>query len=1311
MEIENEKDNISNKSNTSSDSDYIDYNEDKEISKEQKSNSEKNENNDDNQEIDSNSEIEIGFNRANNDYERENEEDDEFISDRDYQTRSLLAELLFNVQKIGKYDDKEGKYRKDEFCELSLRDIHRILRRDDPENPIMKVHILKWKIIESDIVPLILAYKDVEKIQEYCLVLIIDLTEELKEICENRDAITNQLGYLQSYLVKSGLIEHVSDLLAISTERINLSYELKKEIYNERKKLKDRIEELKIKKSSLDGSNQDNKEIVEEEEKINNDENELNNRISIILQNEEKYNDIVELVFLLIKQILNIYNYNTIHSNISNVFILMDKMSKNQIYEAIIHYSKDISTKFSKKICLTIMEILYCLIRPLSPSMFFTEDGIFNMNVNGKIGDSTNMSNTNSLNSGLSLLRKLTEEENLEKQFRFANYSSRPSFFSKFEVKRSVHDSNKSIKDRVNESSSSFIVSNINKSHIEKKINYVKNQKSRPIKRFTRKKNQILVSNKVSEEIKFINDMMIFENTYIELIDNKTKESFRIFLNNFIEKCFNQFVRYLEKEVCVKFEGDGIENEEKYDYYNLINVLSFLLEFFRLTQYKNQDIQRKRFNNKSIEIPFIYKNIINIFSSRLMSLVYFIANRNALLSKHSSFSSSKLRSTYDLFASIKFLKVMLLISIDSFNSSSDVNLEISISIQDELLNKDYRKIFKTAFFSYRECYYSKHLLYSLIETTDIYFNCMEMFSQKRNLTIQTKKLRRKPLVKRGKEEEEGYLDVSNDEYESYDEEKYYKITEKEFNFNSEVRNIYVDYEVISKILYLLYNNDKPIKSTDSYFTCHVSISSIIKRIIKTGNEWIFYNIDSLNIINNLLNDALFISTPDFKDLVLMLRSIIQSFFIKVKDNRLLLIECLFRLNNEIEKDYVMNGYKDMMIDNENSIGNYGHDYNENDEDEEENLYNGKIEFIKGEDYIKEEQEKKMKRLQKKYVSLKDNDWTYDEDNRLNEIYNNQYSYSKSKIEDILLLEFKTKEMSTIHDRISRLKLSDGYDKSRMMIEKIYNPSLVLEKKEKKEKKELQEKLTNAINILSERCISNEEYRFCLFTCIDSIINSLKSYLTNLYFVDGNITLANEYCFIITSKEEVEALEESAFQGFLSNIGFMEVREYMKDDDKDENDESPLIKWRLSPSIQSQEDVEVLKMKMEKIKIVLIENQDLINQKNKLSHEKNQHLNKVIERIRKKDKGKDKERSKSRNKRRRFKEKYENKEEVEGKSNDEKEEYPIVGLNSLKDKEDIYENIDKLIYLDYEDEDENRKSKKRLKKVNKIKKDDETFSDI
>jgi hypothetical protein len=148
----------------------------------------------------------------NNDFDPLNDEE---IQDFNFD-EGKISELLFCVQGIGKANSENSTiYDKGEFCEASLRDIHRFLRKDDPENPKCKYYLLNWKICENDIIPLMLNYNN-DKIQLLSLVILVDVTCSIPPLCDNRIYYISKLTELQEFIANSNLINNLSLILADS---------------------------------------------------------------------------------------------------------------------------------------------------------------------------------------------------------------------------------------------------------------------------------------------------------------------------------------------------------------------------------------------------------------------------------------------------------------------------------------------------------------------------------------------------------------------------------------------------------------------------------------------------------------------------------------------------------------------------------------------------------------------------------------------------------------------------------------------------------------------------------------------------------------------------------------------------------------------------------------------------------------------------------------------------------------------------------------------------------------------------------------
>jgi hypothetical protein len=87
------------------------------------------------------------------------------------------------------------------------------------------------------------------------------------------------------------------------------------------------------------------------------------------------------------------------------------------------------------------------------------------------------------------------------------------------------------------------------------------------------------------------------------------------------------------------------------------------------------------------------------------------------------------QAVYDLMDSYRFSQNNLSEEHDTFN------LTINVKLQDSLLTKDYIKVITNFFDIYNELYYPLDYLFDIIEFSEIYFNVLEYFFQKRELKI------------------------------------------------------------------------------------------------------------------------------------------------------------------------------------------------------------------------------------------------------------------------------------------------------------------------------------------------------------------------------------------------------------------------------------------------------------------------------------------------------------------------------------------------------------------------------------------------
>ncbi len=494
-----------------------------------------------------------------------------------------LIELLFCVQGIGKFtDENRTVYEKEPFCEASLRDIHRFLRKDDPEDPKCRYTMLSWKIAENDIIPLILNYENNEKLQQLGIVILTDLTEPLTELVEKRTKFENMLTELQESIVNSKLIDLLARSLADSTAKLRETVLMRDEL-----KSINRIEDAE----------------GDEEEK--NKSNEIKKRIAEI---ENKSQSTIELIFTLFKQILNITNPNSIKKTVENTLTLIQNFSNLNIFNAIVIHSQNFKTEFYKRLSNVILELVFSLTRPFTITQFFSlyNHAVSNSNSNTNTNNNTNSNSNSNLNKQTSSIQALIEEEKQQKKLRQATLSSRPNNFgTMIKVTRPMDNS-------------SFIVTNVNELFsnpqklISEKINEFSTQKRKP-KGNIKPKGRNISASKLSEEIKLVNDFKISENFSAIFNSSHTDIifSFKSFCDDYIKHCFNEIIKHFSYEIKLR------DRLEKYDVYHIIRLMSFFIEYNRFNEHLN--IKSKA--NKSEHI-FNYGVIAQAISSDMMEYVF-----------------------------------------------------------------------------------------------------------------------------------------------------------------------------------------------------------------------------------------------------------------------------------------------------------------------------------------------------------------------------------------------------------------------------------------------------------------------------------------------------------------------------------------------------------------------------------------------------------------------------------------------------------------------------------------------------------------
>jgi hypothetical protein len=139
--------------------------------------------------------------------------------DKPIDKEQLSGSLLFatqglgNIKKLGEID----VFIKGPHCQQCLKDLHRLLRKDIPEKPFVRLLLGKWNTLVNEILPLLVSQKKDKKLSFFCVILLVDLTELPHPDCQNEEEMLNQLciaknAFLAPLIIPT-LIEHLADCL------------------------------------------------------------------------------------------------------------------------------------------------------------------------------------------------------------------------------------------------------------------------------------------------------------------------------------------------------------------------------------------------------------------------------------------------------------------------------------------------------------------------------------------------------------------------------------------------------------------------------------------------------------------------------------------------------------------------------------------------------------------------------------------------------------------------------------------------------------------------------------------------------------------------------------------------------------------------------------------------------------------------------------------------------------------------------------------------------------------------------------------
>ena len=148
-------------------------------------------------------------------------EDDSALlrAEQEMNDQALLNELLFSVQGVGAIKDVDGVelFVKGQHCEDAMKDIHRFLKRENPERPVVRLELAAWNFLEQQLLPLLVTQKQDKKLSFLTTLLLVDLTQFPNPALPNPTPYMDFLRrYKEAFLapnIVNTLMLHLADIL------------------------------------------------------------------------------------------------------------------------------------------------------------------------------------------------------------------------------------------------------------------------------------------------------------------------------------------------------------------------------------------------------------------------------------------------------------------------------------------------------------------------------------------------------------------------------------------------------------------------------------------------------------------------------------------------------------------------------------------------------------------------------------------------------------------------------------------------------------------------------------------------------------------------------------------------------------------------------------------------------------------------------------------------------------------------------------------------------------------------------------------
>ncbi|CAG9324990.1 unnamed protein product [Blepharisma stoltei] len=540
----------------------------------------------------------------------------------------------------------------------------------------------------------------------------------------------------------------------------------------------------------------------------------------------------------------------------------------------------------------------------------------------------------------VSLLQALREKEMENQKLQMKELPTRHSRFgSSYKVQRSMDKT-------------TLVYHNPFKERIE--ANKIPGQMNRA--RPQRKENMISLPSKKSEQ-------------ELAKIDKFLLEKIRKFAEEVLDHCFSPLV----ETIFVEFykESERLEDEDK-TYYFLFQA--FMFEFLRKkhackSEVLDIDVSPIAEALKLPNFEYLYRSFLYEFKK----------------------TSKKEFNTRELHAALKFCTEFLYIIRDMNNSQTETTRRNAQILMQNVFYHEISRVCRKSFEYWKAGVNDKEFLEDIVEFTHMTFKILEEYSQGKALTVRTDKLSRKKK-KKEKEGEEGEEEEDEENQSQNEEDEETSYQERQLNFVVEF-SLLIDHDVISKYIFLL----KRFKENTDMVNIHV-VSFLDKVINECMADWVLFQMEYINIFDEILNDKTSKNNPKYKDIYHLVSTIVTRFFALFEKNRLLVVESLFKISDKNIKNQILSNYEGISTTNAE------------DQDMDENIYS------------QPNKEKKTK-------------WAREEDEILIDNWNTFKDLES--VYEILAGLLKDKTAQQVQKRVKVLKLNKGIEKAKQAMREIY----------------------------------------------------------------------------------------------------------------------------------------------------------------------------------------------------------------------------------------------------------------------------------